>query len=101
MQPTNRSCPRRNHILGEEFCRFALKLTLYTNARKQHQQYDTNVLHTQFTEAISKLELRTSTKCSESEQIRLPSTGKLLTASINSSLNQWKQKALDEVRVSW
>lgn len=99
MRATNRSCPRRNHILGEKFCRFALKLTLYTNACEKHQQYDKHLLHTQFVEAISALELQTPTKSPESEQIRLPSTGKLLTASTNDSLNQWKQKALDEVRV--
>lgn len=101
LRATNRSCPRRNQILGEHFCRFAIKLTLYTNACAEHQQNDTHRLHSQFHEAISNLELRTPAKCFELEPIRLPSTGKLLTASINASLNQWKLKASDEIRVNF
>lgn len=100
LQATNRSCPHRNQILGEKFCQFALKLTLYTTACERQQQHDRNQLHNQYLEGISKLELQTTpSKDSGSEQIRLPSTGKFLTGSVNESLNRWKQRGFNEVWV--
>lgn len=100
LRPANKVCPQRNHFLGESFCRLAVNLKVYTDACSKNGQGDTNLLHNKRNEMISMLDLSAS-QGDDSSYINLPSTGRLLSASINKSLNEWKRNAPDQVRVSW
>lgn len=100
LQTTNKSCPRRNNVLGKHFCRFAVRLKQYTEATSNSLIVDTNHLQNQFDELISKLDLNDPFE-KDSNPIRLPSTGQLLSTSINKSLDKWKCNAYDEVKVNF
>lgn len=100
LQTTNKSCPRRNNVLGEIFCRFAVRLKLYTDAVSSQPEVDTKQLQHKFIEVISKLELREATHHHESSHLKLTSTGQLLSTSVYKSLDKWKHSAYDEIQVS-
>ncbi|XP_031637122.1 endoribonuclease Dcr-1-like [Contarinia nasturtii] len=96
LQPTRRSCPRRNHILGGNFCRFAIRLKLYTAANND-ERINRKLMQTRYKEASSNFDLIDVT-INDSQKIRLPSTGQYLSESISKSLNKWKQNAHHEIR---
>ncbi|XP_055316038.1 endoribonuclease Dcr-1-like [Sitodiplosis mosellana] len=95
LRQTKRSCPRRNQILGEEFCRFAIRLKVYTTA-DNHERSDKKRLHEMCQEVATKLDL-IDPQPNESSHIKLPSTGQFLTESISRSLGKWKQNAHQEI----
>lgn len=97
LKPTKRLCPRRNHILGENFFRFAIRLNLYTTANGAERN-DRNRLHEKYDQALRKLDLINPT-VDQTNHIKLPSTGQFLTESISKSLGKWKQNAHQEIRV--
>lgn len=97
LRQTKRSCPQRNQILGEEFCRFAIRLKVYTTATND-QRNDTNRLHEMCKDAAANLDL-IDPQPNESNHIKLPSTGQFLTESISKALGKWKQNAHQEIRV--
>lgn len=98
LQSTKKSCPRRNLVLGENFCRFALRITLYTDAVRSNKPFDSNLLHHQYAKAIGKLQLKDQRTC-ESSHLKLPSTGQLLSSTVFSSLDKWKHSAHEQVKV--
>lgn len=98
VRATSRSCPKRNHILGEHFCRFAIKLQLYIDAANNVEPFDTNLLHKRYEDAIEKL---CAPKTNESVRLKLPSTGQLLPDSVYKSLETWKQNCRVEVSVTF
>lgn len=99
LRAENNICPQRNHFLGENFCRFAVNLKVFTDASRNNEQDDTNLLHNKHNEMIGNLDLSKS-QSDDFSHISLPSTGRLLSGSINKCLNEWKQNATDQVRVS-
>lgn len=97
LRQTKRSCPQRNQILGEEFCRFAIRLKVYTTATNDERN-DTNRLHKMCEDATAKLDL-INPQPNDSNKIKLPSTGQFLTESISKALTKWKQNAHQEIQV--
>lgn len=96
LQSTKRSCPKRNQILGENFCRFAIRLKLYTTA-KDDERCNTKLMQKRCEEATTHLDLINVSK-NGSNKIRLPSTGQYLTESVTRSLCKWKENAHHEIR---
>lgn len=97
LQATNRSCPKRNHLLGENFCRFAVKLKVYIDAANNVEPFDSNALHKRYLDAVGRL---SEPKENESNRLKLPSTGQFLPEIMFKKLNTWKQNCHDEVLVN-
>lgn len=97
LQPTKRSCPRRNQILGEQFSRFAIRLKIYTDANRM-DRCNKNLMHQNYQNKMQKLDLN-HTEIYETNHIKLPTTGQQLAESISKSLSKWKHNAHDEIRV--
>lgn len=98
LRPTTRICPKRNHFLGEHFCRYAVRLKIFSSA-DNNEQNDTQLLHTRSMESIKQLDLL-NVNHDDCGQIKLPSTGEVLSESINKSLSKWKHNAHHEIRVN-
>lgn len=97
LQKTKRSCPKRNYVLGENFYRFVARSNIYVTANV-HERKDTHALQQKYLNAVEKLDL-IDVNTNECNPIHLPSTGQILSESVNKSLTKWKQNAYNEVRV--
>lgn len=85
-------------MLGKHFCRFAVRLKQYTETTNNSVPIDTNRLQNQFDVLVSRLDLKEPSNDSGSH-IKLQSTGQLLSASIQKSLDRWKCNAHNEIKV--
>lgn len=103
LRATEGMCPKRNHILGEYFCKFASIMHLYTNPLTSDAvRNNSHVMHVKHSDAIKKLSLkqyRNNTKLEE-KNLDVISTGEPLPNDLNDALRKWKYGAFDEVAVN-
>lgn len=97
---SEKQCPKRNHILGEYFCKFAVCMNIYTNPKlSDAERCNSTILHQKQINTLSKLALVDRKHFQSGESIKLITTNENLPNNEYNALDRWRQSAYENVQV--
>lgn len=99
---SEKQCPKRNHILGEHFCKFAVRMNIYTNPElSETERCNSTLLHQKQLNILSKLALVDHKSLPSGDSIKLVTTNENLPNNEYNALNKWRQSAYGNVQVRY